>query len=207
MTMVPRWIDRLEKPLGWIAVPKLAIIFVSLQAFGAYLVLDNPERLSQLMLDPQAVLNGQWWRLVTFLALPISQSILWQVFVLLFLYYVINSLEEIWGPFKTTFYFLVSWLVTIAASFALGIPVTSVRHFESTLFLAAALLMPDAEILVFFFPAKMKWLAVFSVVLVGLEFFGTDWRGKLLLLAIYSSFLMFFGPALWFRAKRLFKKR
>lgn len=207
MQMVPTWIDRLEKPLGWLAVPKLAILFISMQAFGTYLVVENPERWSQLALVPSAVLEGEWWRLLTFLALPISTSVFWQLFVLLFLYFVINSLEEIWGPFKTTFYFLISWIVAIGASFALGVPVTSVRHFESTLFLAAALLMPDAEVMVFFVPAKMKWLAVFSLVLVGLEFFQTDWKGKLLLLAIYSSFLLFFGPTLLYRVKQILRKK
>src|SRR5205823_2070717 len=140
-------------------IPGIGILFITLQALGFLLVASDPIWMLRLALDPDAVLRGhEYWRLITFLALPLSMSPLWVIFVLWFLYFIFSSIETEWGSFKTTFYVLVSVVVTIAFSFAFNYPVTQVSHFESTLFLAAASLFPEMEILLFFVvPVKMKW--------------------------------------------------
>lgn len=191
----PRWLSFLERRLQWLAVPHIAILFVTLQALGWFMVLSNPRWRFELALIPEAVLQGQVYRLITFLALPISSGI-WMLFVLWFIYFILNTIESVWGAFKTTFYVLTSLLVMIAYSFAFSYPILAVDHFESTLFLAAAALFPDTEILLFFFPVKMKWLAILTGAFILLELVRGGWEDRFFLVAVYSNYLIFFGPAL-----------
>jgi membrane associated rhomboid family serine protease len=200
----PVWLSRLERKfpaLRAIGVPNLAILLVTLQALGFLLVLNEPAWVERLALLPSAVLeDGEYWRLITYLSLPLSTSPIWTLLGLWFLYSIVNSLEELWGDFKTTFYVLLSILISITYSLATGYPITHARDFESTLFLAAAALFPEQQVLLLVFPVKMKWLAWLTVALAGLSFgrglLQGDWRHCGYLLAIFSNTLLFFGPAL-----------
>jgi hypothetical protein len=192
----PEWLLRVEKYLGWIAVPNLAILLVSLQVAGFVFITYEPEWAIQLALLPSRVLAGEYWRLITFLSLPLSTSPIWMLFVLLFVYMIVNILEQEWGAFRTTLYVLVSWGLTVVFSMATGYPVLSSEHFESSLFLAAAMLYPEMPISIFFvIPAKMKWLAWISIGFVVLELIQGSWLDRFHVLAIYSNFILFFGPA------------
>jgi membrane associated rhomboid family serine protease len=183
--------------MQWLAIPNIAILFVTLQALGFLMVMSDPIWVGRLALIPELVLQGEYWRLITFLALPLAMSPIWVLFALLFIYFILNTIEREWGAFKTTLYVLTSILLTIAVSFIFSYPITQVSDFESTLFLAVATLFPEMEIRVYFFiPVKMKWLAWLSLAFLGLKLFQTDWIGRIYLIAIYSNYLIFFGPAL-----------
>jgi membrane associated rhomboid family serine protease len=213
MAQSPRWLDRLERVLGWLAIPNIAVIFVTLQALGFLMLSSDPIWLTRLALVPEMVSAGEYWRLVTFLALPVSMSLLWVIFSLWFLYFILNMIENEWGAFKTTLYVLVSILVTIAFSFVFDFPITDVSDFQSTLFLAAASLFPEFEIRLYLaIPVKMKWMAWLSVTFLLYKFFSSGSIGKLYLVAIYSNYLIFFGPAMlgqvkqWVRRKNFQRK-
>jgi hypothetical protein len=198
----------MERRFSWLAIPNIAIIFVTLQGLGFLMVMANPAWQFQLALIPDYVRAGEYWRLVTFLSLPLAQGPIFMIFALWFLYFTLNAIEGVWGEFKTTLYTLVSILVTIAYSFAFNYPVMDVRHFESSLFFAAAALFPDMEVGLFgIIPVKMKWLASFTAVFVVLDFIRGDWLDRFFLLAIYSNFLLFFGPALIDRARDWRRRR
>ena len=191
------WIDRLEKYLGFIAVPRLGMIFVTLQAIGFLFVSIDPAWIGQLALVPEAVLDGQVFRLVTFLALPSSTSLIWVLLGLWFLWFVFSALENEWGAFRTTLYVALSYVVMVTASFVLSAPITQVRHFESSLFLAAALLYPNVELALFgVLPIQMKWLAVLTAVMTGLDFWNGSGTDRWMMLAVYSNFFVYFGPSL-----------
>jgi membrane associated rhomboid family serine protease len=203
MAQSPRWLNRLERVFGWIAVPNIAVIFVTLQALGFLMLSSDPIWLTRLALVPEFVSAGEYWRLITFLALPVSMSLIWVIFALWFLYFILNMIESEWGAFRTTLYVLVSILVTIAFSFAFDYPITNVSDFQSTLFLAAASLFPDYEVRLYFaIPVKMKWMAWLSVAFLIYKFFNSGSVGKLYLLAIYSNYLVFFGPAMMGQVKQ-----
>lgn len=205
--MFPRWMRFLEKRLGWLAVSNLAIILVTLQALGFFFVAMDPIWIERFALVPDFIVNGEYWRLITFLALPLSTSPIWMLLVLWFLYYVVNAIESQWGAFKTTLYVLVSILLTVGFSFLFNYPVFEISYFQSTLFLAAAALFPEMEILLFFvIPVKMKWLALVTFVMVLLRFIGSDWLGRGYLLAIYGNYLLFFGAAHYYSLKQVVRR-
>ncbi len=176
----PKCIDRLERLMPGLGIPNLALYPVGAQGLGLLLVLANPQALGLLILDPYLVLHGELWRLVTFLAVPLTLSPLWMVFALWFLYFIINGIEQEWGEFRTTLYVLVAVLLTIAFSFAFDVRIGSIIELQSTLFLAAATIAPDYQILLFFIlPVKMKWLAWVSVAFIIWSLFLKSWLGRL----------------------------
>ncbi|MGZ6371523.1 MAG: hypothetical protein ACXWPM_12275 [Bdellovibrionota bacterium] len=187
--------NKLQRHIGWLAIPNIALILVTLQALGFLMIITDPVWFERLTLDPARVMAGEYWRLITFLAIPLSNSPLFLIFGLWFLYFLVNLIENEWGEFKTTFYILVSVILTIAFSFAFDYPVHQTSHFESTLFLAAAALYPDVEVRLFFaIPVKIKWLAWLTLGFLALELLRGDWTDRLYLVAIYSNYLIFFGP-------------
>ncbi|MBC7386931.1 MAG: hypothetical protein H7301_12320 [Cryobacterium sp.] len=192
----PQWLKNLSRRFQFLAVPHIAILLVTLQIFGFLLVLSDPVWFERLILLPERVTNGEVWRLVTFLAIPLTSSPIWMVFALLFLNSVLSSIESEWGAFKTTLYVLTSILVTVSFSFIFRYPVIQVTDFTSTLFLAAAALFPEYEMRVYFlFPVKMKYLGWLALAFVGLRLLQGSWIDRFFILAIYSNYLLFFGPS------------
>lgn len=129
------------------------------------------------------------------------------LFVLWFLYFIVETLESAWGSFPTTFYVLVSVLLTIGFSFAFMVPITSVAGLQSTLFLAAAALAPETEILLFLFlPVKIVWLAWLTGAVILWRFVAGTWLDRLYLIALYANYLLFFGPYHAWRLKQLYRR-
>jgi hypothetical protein len=191
----PKWIDRLERLMPGLGVPNLALYLVGAQALGFLLALTQQSVLGLLYLDPALVLKGEVWRLITFLVMPLSLSPLWMVFVLGFLYFIINGLEEEWGEFRTTLYVLVTVVLTITFSLVFQWPITNIVQLQSTLFFAAATVAPEYQILLFFvIPVKMKWLAWVSVAYIVWALLVGTWLSRLYLLTMYANYLLFFGP-------------
>lgn len=191
----PKWIDRLERLMPGLGIPNLALYLCGAQGLGFFIVLANPQARGLLILDPYLVLHGELWRLVTFLALPLTLSPLWMVFALWFLYFIINGIEQEWGEFRTTLYVLVAVMLTIAFSFAFDVRIGNMLELQSTLFLAAATIAPEYQIMLFLvIPVKMKWLAWVSVAFIIWSLIFNSWLGRLYLLVMYANYLLFFGP-------------
>ena len=204
----PKWLQFLSKRMSWLAIPHISIILITLQVLGFFMIMSNPEWISTLALFPDRALHGEPWRLLTFLSLPVSNSLIWFVFAQMFLFSILTSIEAEWGAFKTTFYVLVSVVLTIAFSLTFGYPVLETTDFSSTLFLAAAALFPEHEIrLYMIFPVKMKYLGWLSLAFLGYRLIGGDWMDRFFLLTIYSNYLLFFGPTLLYRIRQWKRRR
>lgn len=205
---VPKWLERVERQMRWIGIPNLAAYLVGLQILGFLLVYVDQKWWELLYLDPALVLQGELWRLISFLAMPLSLHPIWMVFVLYFLYFIVNGIESEWGTFRTTFYVLVCVVLTVVFSFVFRWPIVSVAYLQSTLFFAAAAIAPEYEILLFLIlPVRLKWLALVSLVFVALAFVQGMWLDRLYLLTIYANYLLFFGPYHWWQVKQWQRRR
>jgi membrane associated rhomboid family serine protease len=195
--------------LNIIAIPKLGWVLVTLQALGYLFSQMVPVAAGMLPLVPNYVLgNGEWWRLVTFLAVPLATSPIWLFFALWFLFFCTEILEREWGAGRFTLYVLTSWAITVVYSMATGYPAMNAQHFETSLFLAVAALFPRLEVSLFFLvPIELKYLGIFSGGMVLWEFINAGAYERWHLIAIYSNFLLFFGPALLVRLKDFMRKR
>jgi membrane associated rhomboid family serine protease len=181
---------------------------VALQGIGFVLLQNDPSGLERMVLLPDHIYHGELWRLLSFLAIPVAHSPIQLVFSLLFSYFIINSIESEWGEVKTTFYVLTSILLMVAFALIFDHPITQISDFYSSLFLAATALFPEQVIRIYFFiPVKMKVLGWLAIAFILYRLIQCEWMDRFFLLAIYSNYLLFFGPTILYRFKNWKRKR
>ena len=194
-------LDKLERRLGWIAIPGLIRIVVTFNALVFGLVLLNPGFEAYLSLNPARILSGEVWRLVTYIFVPQIHHFLWVAVALWFLWFIGDGLERAWGPFRVTLFYLVGMIGTTAAAFFFGSNFSNAM-LHASLFFAFAWFYPEEVIYIFFIlPMKIKWLAwIFAAFLIFGFVVGTN-SYRMALLAAFSNYFIFFGPELWQQAR------
>lgn len=199
-----KFIDKLERKFGRFGIPNLTIYMIVCYVIGYALMIVNPGILNWLSLEPAYILRGQVWRLVTWVLYPPSTSgVLWFAIAVLFFYYPIGtSLERTIGTFKYTLYILSGVVFTILGAFILYFllggnvlvgNVFSTYYISLSTFLAYAMCYPNMQVLLMFIiPVKMKWMAIFYVVIVVYEMIQYVMAGAwYLVIPIVASLLNF----------------
>lgn len=189
------FLDRLEKSFGRFAIPGLIRYVVALNALVFLLVTFEPGYADVLELDRSAVLRGEAWRLVTWIFIPETTRILWIIFYLLFTWWTGDMLEASWGTFRLNAYYFLGMALCIASALIFG--VSGGNFFLNlSLFLAIATIAPNFEILLFLIlPVKMKWMALFSLVVPALYLVFGPLSAKMMVVMCLGNYLLFFGPA------------
>ncbi len=194
-------LDKLDRKFGKYAVKNLMLILVG--AMSIVYVMDlmfmssmGVSLWSRLNFNRAAILNGEVWRIVTFLFLPPSSSgILWTIISLYFYWFVGSALEEKWGAFGFNAYYLLGALGAIASGFITGFATNT--YLNLTLFIAFALLYPRYELRLFFFiPLEARWIAVLDIILLVWMFINNAWSGRIALIIAVINLLIFFTPHL-----------
>lgn len=211
--MILRILSRLERILRPYAVQRLTVLLISVQASCLVGGLVQPQLLDVLGFYPDKVLEGQIWRVVTFLAVPTVQHPLWAFFFYYLFYMMGGALEQLWGAARYNLYLLLGYAATVAvallgATFLGSGSEVSNAFLQGSVFLAFAWFYPDFQLLILFvLPVKVKWLALIGWIgygwafLNGLQsFLHGGWLLSLTVLASVANFLLFFGPELWQRA-------
>ena len=136
---------------------------------------SNGNFLSFFSYTLSGLLHGQVWRLVTFVLIPESTSPFYLLITCYFYYWIGSTLERQWGTAKFTTYYLSGMLLTVLGASIVSlitgysIPVYGANYVNFAMFMAFALLYPDAQVLLFFvFPIRMKWLAYIDVFYLSL---------------------------------------
>ena len=203
-----KFIDKLERKFGRFGIPNLTIYMIVCYVIGYALMIVNPGILNWLSLEPAYILRGQVWRLVTWVLYPPSTSgVLWFAIAVLFFYYPIGtSLERTIGTFKYTLYILSGVIFTILGAFILYFllggnvlvgNVFSTYYISLSTFLAYAMCYPDMQVLLMFIiPVKMKWMAIFYVVIVVYEMIqyvmAGAWYRVIPIVASLLNFIIFY---------------
>ena len=205
-----RFIDKLERKYGRYGIENLTMYIIISYVLGYALMYINPSALSMLSLNVTKILQGQVWRLITWIVYPPSTSSpLWFVIAILFFYYPISaSLEHTWGKFKFTLYILSGMIFTVIAAFilhfvmggvldGLGGIIFSTYYISLSIFLAYSLTYPDMTVLLMFvIPIKMKWMSIVYAALVIYDvaryFMNGAWFMALPIIASLLNFVIFF---------------
>ena len=174
------WIDKLERKFGRHGgIPNLTVYIIICYVIGYLLTYMNPSLLSMMSLDVSKILQGQIWRLVTWVIYPPSTGnfLLFAISILFFYYPIGTSLERTWGSFRYTLYIFSGLLFVLIAAFItyfvtggfvvidgmtymIGGSVFTTYYVSLSVFLAYAACYPDMQILLWFvIPIKMKWMA------------------------------------------------
>ena len=164
----------------------------------------NLQLLSFLDFNLEGLRHGEVWRLVTFIFQPNAYSPLSFVILLSFYYFVGTTLERTWGTCRFTIYYLSGMLlsvigtaITALLSRDLTLSLSSAYYLNLTLFLAFAVLYPDARINFWFIlPLKASWIAIADAVLilwrVVTSLLGGDLIGIVMPVVALLNFLLFF---------------
>lgn len=188
-------LNRLERKFGRYAIRDLIVYIVGINALVYVLSLAYPQSnaLSKLWLDPYLILKGEAWRLITFVFIPPSASILWIFFILYFYYIVGTGLEHEWGSFRFNIYYFTGMACTIIAAFIVGQGATAL-YLNLSLFLAFAYIYPNFEILLFFvLPVKVKYLAWLNWAFIAFTVLTAPLPAKAAALVSVLNYFLFFG--------------
>jgi hypothetical protein len=202
------FLRRLERSLGWLTIGHLPIYIVTAQAIVYVWIMMNPDGVHLLTLDPLAIkYNHEYWRLLTFLFMVPFQNPLWAFLYLYFQYVCGSALEEEWGSFPVTMFYLVGALGAMAGGFIVGFDINSAFFFSESIFLAFAALFPNFQILLFFIlPVKVKWIAWFTWIRIIYSIYDSPPLLQLAIVASLSHYFLFFGRTHFEQVKSLISR-
>lgn len=169
MRAMQQWLDRFCYKHPRLSIPGLMryivignVLVYLLDLFGAGGV---PVASNLLSFSAAAILQGQVWRIITFIFVPMpGQNILFFALTLYLYYFIGNALEREWGSNKFTIFYCFGVILNILVGFLAGS--ASMYYVNLSMFFAFATLYPDLQFLLFFIiPVKAKWLAWIDVAL------------------------------------------
>lgn len=187
------WLDKVEKRLRWLRVPNLMNIIVGGMALVWLLDwLPGINLSGMLSLNMAQVARGQIWRLVTFVFLPPSGSILTLVLGLYFYWMIGSSLERQWGAQRFTLFYLVGMVGVILAACITGYGTNAFLNLS--MFFAFAAMWPDFQVMLFFLlPIKIKYLALLDAALYIWQLIVGGWSTRLVILFSLLNVILFMG--------------
>lgn len=192
----------LEKKFGRFAIPNITAVFIAAQVLAFVGNAMDPQLISRMTLIPAKVLDGEFVRLISYLAIPPGGHPLWAFFAWYLFYLMGQALEYYWGSFRYNLFLLIGFLATTGAAFlAPSLPCGN-GFLYGTVFLAFAFLNPDFELRIYFIlPVKIKWLAGLTWILYAFQFATGDAITRISIAAATANFFLFFGSDLYWRLR------
>ncbi|MDR0917623.1 MAG: rhomboid family intramembrane serine protease [Oscillospiraceae bacterium] len=151
-------------------VPRLMLYIAILQMVA--LVLSRMETtgtfLDVLRLNPELIMHGEVWRLISWLAIPLGGDVIWAAIGAAFFYYMGRLYEQSSGTGKFTIFYLSGVALTIifafVARYAFGVTeFYGASYLNLSIIVAVGIIVPDAQIRLYFIPLTMKWLAIIDL--------------------------------------------
>ena len=207
------WLNKMERKFGRYAINNLTMYLIGAYVVGYGIDLFLPDLFQWLVLNPILIMQGQVWRIISWVLVPPSGNPLTILIMLIFYYSVGRALERSWGAFRYNIYIFSGLLFTVAGSFVMwayyavtvkkaamvAMNVTVYCMFFSTyyinmsIFLAFAAMFPDMEVLLYFIiPLKVKWLGIAYAVLLVWDMLRGNVAIRIVIIASLLNFILFF---------------
>ncbi|MBO7297832.1 MAG: rhomboid family intramembrane serine protease [Clostridia bacterium] len=189
-------LDKLERKIGRFALRNLMTVIVAVTAVVWLLEMVVYGRTGfsiyyWLYFDKALILQGQVWRVVTFVFIAEQYNILYLALSLYFYWLIGNSLENEWGSFRFNIFYLCGVLGAVASGFITEYATN--YYLNLSLFLAFAILYPDFSVLLFYIlPIKVKWLAIVDLVLLVVLAIFSSWIERIALIVALLNIALFF---------------
>lgn len=223
MKAVSRWLDRfcykhpkfgIPNLMQYIAIGSVIVFVGDMLTSGAFSWFTQ--------LYPELVLQGQVWRLLTFVFVPVSTgessvflNCLLFALITYFYYQVGTALEHQWGTARfNLFYFLGVFLNLVVgfityAAYPITHEILGGYYFETanmyyinlSMFFSFATLYPDMRVLLYgLIPLKIKWLAYLDAALFAYDICfslaNRSWLYAILPVIALLNYFIFFGEDL-----------
>ncbi len=115
-----KFLIRLEQKYGKYAFSNLPLIMVACNGIGFILQKMMPGIMEYLYLNPYLVLQGQIWRLITWILVPVGTSGIFMELFAMYCYYMLaKNLEFAMGRFRFNLYIFSGILFTVLGGFVL----------------------------------------------------------------------------------------
>ncbi len=196
----------------------LYVVLANALVYIMSMVTNSSVLYAALCFDRELILQGQVWRLFTYVFTgAFSYSNILFVLVFSLCYYSLGrAIEGAWGTFRFNLFYLTG--VVLMDIYAMVIPgsVADPYYLNLSLFLSYATLYPDARfLLLYIIPVKAWVLALVDFVLILLGLFTDPFPYNLFPLVALANYFLFFGkdvlrviPYSWqVNASRLFRKK
>lgn len=209
-------LNKLERKYGRYAIPNLSLVIIGAYVLGYVLELTAGNAIGLLYLDPDLILKGQVWRLISWILVPPFSLNMFTLINLFFFYTIGRTLERMWGDFRYNIYIFTGIIAVVIGVFLvyffgrftglfgaslwgienyskmLGIYVTT-YYINISVLLAFAMTIPDVQILfMFIIPLKMKWLAYIEGVILLLDFIKFPAVGRCVMVVSLLNFFVFY---------------
>ena len=188
------WLNRFERKYPRFGIPNLmTYIVVGMLFIYVFDLLAAGQSLSYFMFFNRGlILQGEVWRVISFVFLPPSTSPLFIVFSLYFSYMIGVSLESEWGTCIFNIYYLIGVLGSIIAGFITGYTINT--YLNLSLFLAFAIMFPDYQLTLFFIiPIKVKYLAFVDAMFFIVSLIIGSWSQRAAIIASLLNLIIFFS--------------
>ncbi len=203
------WLDKLERKCGRFAIPGLMRIVVVGMALVFCCDLLFPQAMLSyyLYFSPALILQGQVWRIFTFIFLPPRAARFLSSSPFISITCIGTSLENEWGSFRFTLYYLLGMIGTIIAGFLSGGATNTYLNSPSSSPLPR--FSPICRCCSSsFMPIRIKWLALFSGgALFAVQFILGTWQDRAVIIAALINYLIFFGPDVFRQMRDNFRYR
>ena len=196
------FLNRVERKIGKYAVPQLTkwMILTYIVGYIIYFIqYMGINLISYIYLSPALILQGQIWRLFTWILMPPSRPDLFTIIMLLFYYQIGTALEQTWGEFRYSLYIFSGMFFMVVGAFVLyafhmnvdGMFTT--YYINMSIFLAFAACYPNMEVLLYFIiPLKMKYLAYIDVAFLAYQSVVSTWPERVAIIVSLLNFVIFF---------------
>lgn len=201
-------INKMEQKFGRYAVHNLTMYIIITYVAGYLLNYLAPEALSYCLLEPVLILQGQVWRLVSWLLIPPGALDIFTIIMLFFYYSIGTTLEQTWGAFRYNLYIFGGIILSVIGAFVLygillltgsnGILLLEGGAFSTyfismSIFLGFAAAYPNMQVLLYFIiPLKIKWLALVDIVYLVWQMAGSGWVTRACIICSLMNFIIFF---------------
>ena len=198
------FLNKLESKIGRYAIPNLPKVIIGTYIIGYLIYYLFPQALIYIILEPALIMQGQVWRLISWVLVPPTTTNIFFVLIMLLFYYSISTtLEQTWGAFRFNFYIFSGLIFMIIGAFILYIVsgggygvglLFSTHYINLAIFLAFAATYPDMTVMLYFLlPIKIKWLAYLDAALILYDFIRAQfWATRVAIIASLLNFLIFF---------------
>ncbi len=193
------WLNRAESKYGHLAIPNLPGMLVGLNALTYVLLQLSPEFGRWLTLDMKLVLQGEVWRLISYIFVPsfgsgIFGGALGLLLYLCYIWMIGSGVEQAIGSFRFNVYYFLGMLGTTLAAAITDNGSFSNGALNGSLFFAFARFYPEQLIyIMYILPVKVKWVAWVMAFFTLMAFLGGGAGERLAILASLSNYLIFFG--------------
>lgn len=205
-------LNKMERKFGKFYIPNLMlyIIIGSVIVFAFDYLFPELYISSFLYFDRAAIMQGQVWRILSFMICPFSSNPIFMLISSYFYWLIGSQLEQVWGGFRFNVFYFTGVIGTMIGGFITGY--ASAEYLNLSLFLAFAMLFPNEQFLLFFFiPVKAKWLAWIDAAFLIYDFVialaAGFWQISLCIAISFLNIALFFGGGVINKMKINFKNR